>query len=522
MPDTVPRPPPLELSADGWKRFEFDWKNYLVAAELTKKPSAVKVAILLSVCGPEAQDRFKSFTWNEDNDACDIDKVMKKFEECTPVENTTVERFKFNSRQQKPGEPIKEYVAELRRLAVTCKFENISSDDIVNQLIWDKIVVGLPDATLRTRLLEEGSETTLNKAIQMIACSEQVRLQCTVLDSKDSTYPVAGVPAVKQSDFEKKKKYKRSDEGNCLYCGGMKHAKLVCPAKNRRCHKCKKLGHYGKVCRSKFSESSKEVKQKISSTRVLAINGIDRKSAVTCMYKIRGTEINFLVDCGAEVNVMPVALYIQLTGDKHLQKVDRSNCSLLQAFGGNDVHTKGTVKLNLEDASGSHQAVFHVTEADDDPILGLSSSVSLGLVSFGNKVDVRQSSHLVSSLVPLMQTCPSSKEEVYQCYKDVFSDDKVCDFNVYHHVKVDTNVHPVIHAQRRVPEPIRPAVKAKLDELVAKKVLETVSEATDWEFQCTNGTLPSQENKSKQRQVAVQSARSVVYGSQVDTTRDGT
>ncbi|KAK3882515.1 hypothetical protein Pcinc_013114 [Petrolisthes cinctipes] len=480
MPDTVPRPPPLELSADGWKRFEFDWKNYLVAAELTKKSSAVKVAILLSVCGPEAQDRFKSFTWNEDNDACDIDKVMKKFEECTPVENTTVERFKFNSRQQKPGEPIKEYVAELRRLAVTCKFENISSDDIVNQLIWDKIVVGLPDATLRTRLLEEGSEITLNKAIQMIACSEQVRLQCTVLDSKDSTYPVAGVPAVKQSDFEKKKKYKRSDEGNCLYCGGMKDAKLVCPAKNRRCHKCKKLGHYGKVCRSKFSESSKEVKQKISSTRVLAINGIDRKSAVTCMYKIRGTEINFLVDCGAEVNVMPVALYIQLTGDKHLQKVDRSNCSSLQAFGGNDVHTKGTVKLNLEDASGSHQAVFHVTEADDDPILGLSSSVSLGLVSFGNKVDVRQSSHLVSSLVPLMQTCPSSKEEVYQCYKDVFSDDKVGDFNVYHHVKVDTNVHPVIHAQRRVPEPIRPAVKAKLDELVAKKVIETVSEATDW------------------------------------------
>ncbi|KAK3872437.1 hypothetical protein Pcinc_022485 [Petrolisthes cinctipes] len=168
---------------------------------------------------------------------------------------------------------------------------------------------------------------------------------------------------------------------------------------------------------------------------------------------------------------MPVALYIQLTGDKHLQKVDRSNCSSLQAFGGNDVHTKGTVKLNLEDASGSHQAVFHVTEADDDPILGLSSSVSLGLVSFGNKVDVRQSSHLVSSLVPLMQTCPSSKEEVYQCYKDVFSDDKVGDFNVYHHVKVDTNVHPVIHAQRRVPEPIRPAVKAKLDELVAKKVI---------------------------------------------------
>ncbi|KAK3867057.1 hypothetical protein Pcinc_027456 [Petrolisthes cinctipes] len=285
MPDTVPRPPPLELSADGWKRFEFDWKNYLVAAELTKKPSAVKVAILLSVCGPEAQDRFKSFTWNEDNDACDIDKVMKKFEECTPVENTTVERFKFNSRQQKPGEPIKEYVAELRRLPVTCKFENISSDDIMNQLIWDKIVVGLPDATLRTRLLEEGSEITLNKAIQMIACSEQVRLQCTVLDSKDSTYPVAGVPAVKRSDFEKKKKYKRSDEGNCLYCGGMKHAKLVCPAKNRRCYKCKKLGHYGKVCRSKFSESSKEVKQKISSTRVLAINGIDRKSAVTSIFR---------------------------------------------------------------------------------------------------------------------------------------------------------------------------------------------------------------------------------------------
>lgn len=79
--------------------------------------------------------------------------------------------------------------------------------------------------------------------------------------------------------------------------------------------------------------------------------------------------------------------------------------------------------------------MFHVIEADDDPILGLSLSVSLGLVSFGNKVDVRQSSHLVSSLVPVVQTCPCTKEVVYQCYKDVFSDDKIGDFNIYHDVK---------------------------------------------------------------------------------------
>lgn len=72
----------------------------------------------------------------------------------------------------------------------------------------------------------------------MIACSEQVKFQCTVLDSKEFMNPVSGVSAVKRSDFDKKK-HKRSDEGECSYCGGMKHAKLACPAKDRKCHKCK-------------------------------------------------------------------------------------------------------------------------------------------------------------------------------------------------------------------------------------------------------------------------------------------
>lgn len=477
MPDNVPRPQPLELSAEGWKRFQFEWDNYLVAAELSKKPSEVKVAIFLAVCGYEAQDRFKSFVWENAEDSKDIKKVIERFKsECMPTENTIIERYKFNIRKQKTGERIKEYVAELRRLASTCKYEEVGKEDLVNQLIRDKIVVGLPEATLRTRLLEEGNSLTLEKTINMIACVEQVRVQSNLLDEKESGDKVTSVSAVK---FRKGKKTQQAPKGNaqnhsghtstCQFCGGPDHPRYQCPAKEKKCAKCKKIGHFHRVCRN--NSTLHPQKPKISS-----VNTIDRQEAGVCNFEIGDCVVSFLVDCGAEVNVIPLGLYKQVTGDCQLQLINPPLNTSLAAYGGSDIRTIGTVELVLKLLKRPHKVKFHIASGKGDPIVGLRSSLDLGLISFGPEVEIRTSPRHITSVIPLVLR---SKEEVRSYFADVFSDE-VGDLRVTHHIKVNASVQPVIHAQRRVPEPIRPAVKKKLDELVAKKVLEPVTEPTEW------------------------------------------
>ncbi|KAK3889716.1 hypothetical protein Pcinc_006282 [Petrolisthes cinctipes] len=65
-------------------------------------------------------------------------------------------------------------------------------------------------------------------------------------------------------------------------------------------------------------------------------------------------------------------------------------------------------------------------------------------------------------------------------FQDVFDHTTVGDLGATHHIKLKPEVHPVVHAQRRVQEPIREKVRAHLDELVEQEVIAPVNEATDW------------------------------------------
>ena len=49
-----------------------------------------------------------------------------------------------------------------------------------------------------------------------------------------------------------------------------------------------------------------------------------------------------------------------------------------------------------------------------------------------------------------------------------------------HTIHMDPNVKPVQHQPRRVPIPIRDALKAKLQELIDSGILKEVTEPTDW------------------------------------------
>ena len=72
--------------------------------------------------------------------------------------NMIIERAKFNKHSQLPDEPVEQFIASLYNLAADCNF-----GELKDELIHDRIVVGIRDASLSERL-QMDLELTLEKA----------------------------------------------------------------------------------------------------------------------------------------------------------------------------------------------------------------------------------------------------------------------------------------------------------------------------------------------------------------------
>ena len=87
-----------------------------------------------------------------------------------PKTNVIYERYKFNMHNQAHHETIDEYVSALRHLVASCELGNLKDD-----LIRDRIVLGIYDDNLQARLLHE-DELTLSQAIDNRSF-KQVKIQ---------------------------------------------------------------------------------------------------------------------------------------------------------------------------------------------------------------------------------------------------------------------------------------------------------------------------------------------------------
>ena len=91
-----------------------------------------------------------------DDDREDLDKVVEAFQRrCIGEVNETYERYTFNRRVQDVGETFDTFVADIRRLAESCKFGALEES-----IIRDRIVIGLRDDPTRRKLLQTRKHLT--------------------------------------------------------------------------------------------------------------------------------------------------------------------------------------------------------------------------------------------------------------------------------------------------------------------------------------------------------------------------
>ena len=143
-------------------------------------------------------------------------------------------------------------------------------------------------------------------------------------------------------------KFKRKKGVNCNKCGNHNwtHAHIPdCPAKNKKCNNCKKIGHLAIVCRSKqriqhISErtDSSNAEDQWTPDRIHLIqrtihstHGMDKKSEnyYTETVLVNGRPIKFIVDTGSPVTLIPMAKFNNTTKIKPMTKNTKTSTTII-------------------------------------------------------------------------------------------------------------------------------------------------------------------------------------------------
>lgn len=230
--------------AERWRKWKRQFQFYYDACELKDKSKATQTAILLHAAGPEAQDVYDTFVWEEGEDKNDYATVIKHFDQyCEPLRNVVYERYQFWTRDQKEHENVDTWLAALRKMAAKCEFATQEES-----MIRDKIVFGIRDIAIKERLLREHG-LSLKRALDLCRAAESSKQQIRVMTETDSRAAVNVHPvAIQNGRHYPNKSGETSFVHNCRYCGG-RHAKGQCPAYGKQCGKCAGYNHSAAVCK---------------------------------------------------------------------------------------------------------------------------------------------------------------------------------------------------------------------------------------------------------------------------------
>ena len=241
--------------------------------------------------------------------------VLKKHYEPKPL--IIAERYTFNQRNQRSGESVAEYVAELRRLASTCKFGTFLDD-----ALRDRLVRGLRSDSARRRILADAEgEISLAMAIEHAQRDELAEQNSRALKDSDAALKKLS-PASRQD---------RSNRGHttqrkaCYRCGRRNHAAKDCRFADATCNYCHKKGHIAPACLKKKNASGKNTKHVAavsdeSDSDASSIDMVKSSSAMPIMVTlhVEGKALEMEVDTGAAYSVIYSGTSLTLESSRSL------------------------------------------------------------------------------------------------------------------------------------------------------------------------------------------------------------
>ena len=361
--------------------------------------------------------------------------------------NVLYARHLLLTRKQKEGETITDFISALKSLSKDCSFEAVDATQHKEAYIRDAFVTGLTNKDTKRKILES-KETQLGEIITLAQIYEDAKsnAECFSTPSNFScsigeTLPSESVEESFQTTAAMKKYHSKAVP--CGWCGGERHPKFRCPAKDSKCSKCSGHGHWAKVCRRTNSTTRFPSSSSVFPVLASVSNTVPKclEQSVTVI-GINGRDCNALWDTGSAQNYMAPS-----AAKSRGLKIIPEHGEVAMADTDNHTVTSGYVKVTLT-VNGKKYPNSKLTllpNACVDVILGiefLNQHQNITIKYGGNKPP------LVSSLGTLKVEPP-----------DLFA-----------HLTADC--HPIASKSRRYSAPDRAFIKSEVARLLREGIIE--------------------------------------------------
>ena len=314
--------------------------------------------------GDKGRDIYNTWELTAE-EAKKLDTYYTKYEAYVkPKSNKVFARYKFHQKVQQEGESFEQFLTDLKLLVKDCGYAD------PDEMVRDRVVIGCHATKTREKLIQEGSDLTLEKAIDIARTDEMSKAQLKTMTTEN--------PSINSVNQKKQKSHKKTKSGrekftskDCSRCG-YQHEKGKCAAQGKRCAKCQKVNHFASVCQSKITvrkgihyvEEAEDSDEELFVGCITSVNVVDMGEWCEDL-RIESKTVKFQLDTGAKVNVISDKVIQDLDIECHYEKT----LVKLKSYSGHQIPTKGVVTLPCEYKGKVFHVKFHVIEIEAPSVL---------------------------------------------------------------------------------------------------------------------------------------------------------
>ena len=442
-----------------WKSYTERVKQYFMANEISDDR---KVPALLALMGGKTYSLLRNLTSPDDPASRGFDAIVKLLDNhLSPKPLVIAERFRFHKRDQKDGESIPVYVAELRKLSEHCDFKAN-----LNDALRDRLVCGIKHGNIQKKLLSE-SDLTLQKAIDIATAMETAAKDAVELQQQhrpDSVHQLSKKPTSNTKPKERNKA--------CFRCDRFNHTPDECRFKEDTCHFCSKKGHIERACLSKKAQQKNQSKKKkfkpvktVDQEELLtvSINTVKRSDIISVTPKIEGKYLKMELDTGSAISVIPIRIYKELFHHKPLSVTN----TRLKTYSGQTITPAGIINVSVNYEGQEHNLDLFVVKNDSPSLFGRAWLKHI-------KLDWNSIKFLQTD-----KTTDENLQEILKKYKSVFSEQSGKVKGVQATLTLKENAQPKFCKARPVPYALKDKVEKELERLENEGIIQKVDHS-DW------------------------------------------